>query len=226
MDFHLPDYLYAGLTENKTGEVRPLLTRLSLWPNCPRFVVIPSTHLWQKAQLTTRRWTIFGQTILCQTGPKFSLICPTWHLVPSTLLWQKISWPKLSVSQRLEQIACVTSFHKVWFNSSYKRQCIHAGLSLLNTCTSLYKSIQAYALYSIQVYASLNTMQLRCTLPFPEEVPHPRSHQHSTESIIFGAKILTLYFGPVSTVSIVENKKCGSTFKHFYYQPAEWKREN
>ena len=138
--------------------------------------------------------------------PKFSLICPTWHLVPSTLLWQKISWPKLSVSQRLEQIACVTSFHKVWFNSSYKWQCIHAGLSLLNTCTSLYKPIQAYALYSIQVctslyksmqvYARLNTMQLRCTLPFPEEVPHPRSHQHSTESIIFCRQDFDLIFWP------------------------------
>ena len=177
-------------------------------------------HLWPDHPLSDR--------------PKFSLICPTWHLVPSTLLWQKISWPKLSVSQRLEQIACVTSFHKVWFNSSYKRQCSHAGLSLLNTCTSLYKpiqlqayalysiqvctslyksmqayalygiqvnaslckSVQVYALYSIQVYASLNTMQLRCTLPFPEEVPHPRSHQHSTESIIFCRQDFDLIFWP------------------------------
>lgn len=197
MDFHLPDYLYAGLTENKTGEVRPLLTRLSLWPNCPRFVVIPSTHLWQKAQLTTRRWTIFGQTILCQTGPNSLLFvrpdiwspvrCSDKRLVGRNSRWAR-DWNRLLVWHLFTKcdLTLVT-------NGSASMLDCHFSILVqvytsLQVCTGLYKYMQ--------VYARLNTMQLRCTLPFPEEVPHPRSHQHSTESIIFCRQDFDLIFWP------------------------------
>ena len=172
----MPDYLYAGLTENKTGEVRPLLTRLSLWPNCPRFVVIPSTHLWQKAQLTTRRWTIFGQTILCQTGPNSLLFvrpdiwspvrCSDKRLVGRNSRWAR-DWNRLLVwhlftkcdltlvtNGSAAMLDCHFSILVQVYTSLYKpMHCI--VYRSVQVCTSLCKPMHCMVYRSMQVYASL-----------------------------------------------------------------------